>query len=781
MGLYIGETSIGKVIVGSSVESNIFVITLSWDDDYFGENEGAWVPNYTFAEIQTAYQAGKTLVVDGDWYNTNGTADGIFQNDSMYYIYCVNWIDNNKSFSCIYTMSESGIEIDEDTTFIYPNFSTPSVAYTPTESQQNYTITPGSGYNGIEEVDVTINAVPSNYVGSSINRRSSTDLTASGATVTAPAGFYSAAASKAVASGTVTAPSSISGTAATVSTGTNTLTLTKTVSVTPDVTTAGYVSSGTAGNSSVSLTASVNTRSSSDLTVSDATVTVPSGYYGSNASKSVASGSVTAPSTISGTSATVSTGTNTLTLSKTVSVTPTVSTAGYVSSGTAGNSSVSLTASVTTKGAATITPTGSQQTISSGTYLTGAQTIQAVTTSNLTAENIKNGVTVKVGTSTDDDSVTSVTGTYEGSGSGGGGMNVATATATPSTASSSISFTGLSGEPTSFYVVSASDLATGASPYKTAAVVFDGTDVIGSYITNTNNAQVSFSDTAFSKTYSNGTLTITGSGTNFQANQYKLVYTYGGSSSNIGTADVQVGSGATSITFTGLSDEPSCFSCLFKSNFSTSSGYTRTIVVVHDGTSTYGMEMGSGAEATTNWSYTYNNGSLTISSQSTSAGGYFHQPGYYQLTYGVGGEISIEVEPLTVTQNGTYAESGKAYSPVVVNVSGGGGKAIQVNSSAGSVRTTSYSSTGVSITVAKAGTYNVSWMGWKSSSSGTMGTNLYKNGNAGTNQTAWTNNYGQHITLTNQTYAAGDVLTLYAVSSNTSRYCGAGNLIIEEQ
>ena len=85
------------------------------------------------------------------------------------------------------------------------------------------------------------------------------------------------------------------------------------------------------------------------------------------------------------------------------------------------------------------------------------------------------------------------------------------------------------------------------------------------------------------------------------------------------------------------------------------------------------MEMGSGAEATTNWSYTYNNGSLTISSQSTSAGGYFHQPGYYQLTYGVGGEISIEVEPLTVTQNGTYAESGKAYSPVVVNVSGGGG------------------------------------------------------------------------------------------------------------
>lgn len=113
---------------------------------------------------------------------------------------------------------------------------------------------------------------------------------------------------------------------------------------------------------------------SSDLTVSGATVTVPAGYYASQASKSVASGSATAPATVSGTSATVSTGTNTLTLSKTVSVTPDV-TAGYVTSGTAGNSAVSLTASVTTKAAATITPGTSNQTIASGTYLTGAQTV----------------------------------------------------------------------------------------------------------------------------------------------------------------------------------------------------------------------------------------------------------------------------------------------------------------------------------------------------------------------------------------------------------------------
>lgn len=130
---------------------------------------------------------------------------------------------------------------------------------------------------------------------------------------------------------------------------------------------------------------------SSDLTVSGATVSVPAGYYSSSASASVANGSATAPSTISGSSASVSTGTNTITLSKTVSVTPVVS-AGYVSSGTAGNAAVSLTASVTTKGATTYTPTTSDQSIASGTYLTGAQTIKG--DSNLQAQYISSSVSI---------------------------------------------------------------------------------------------------------------------------------------------------------------------------------------------------------------------------------------------------------------------------------------------------------------------------------------------------------------------------------------------------
>lgn len=139
-------------------------------------------------------------------------------------------------------------------------------------------------------------------------------------------------------------------------------------------------------------TGTITSKSSSDLTASGATVTAPAGYYSSAASKSVANGSVTAPATISGTSASVSTGTNTLTLSKSVSVTPSVTTAGYISSGTAGSSSVSLTASVTTKAAATITPGTSDQEIAAGTYLTGKQTITG--DADLVAANIKQGVQI---------------------------------------------------------------------------------------------------------------------------------------------------------------------------------------------------------------------------------------------------------------------------------------------------------------------------------------------------------------------------------------------------
>ena len=69
-----------------------------------------------------------------------------------------------------------------------------------------------------------------------------------------------------------------------------------------------------------------------------------------------------------------------------------------------------VTGNIQSKAAATYTPSNSSQSIAGGQYLSGAQTIEAVVCTNLSAENIKSGVTVKVGTATDDDSVTSVIG-----------------------------------------------------------------------------------------------------------------------------------------------------------------------------------------------------------------------------------------------------------------------------------------------------------------------------------------------------------------------------------
>lgn len=70
-----------------------------------------------------------------------------------------------------------------------------------------------------------------------------------------------------------------------------------------------------------------------------------------------------------------------------------------------------VTGGMAEKASATYKPATTDQTINGSQYLAGAQTIKAVTMTNLQAQYIANGVTVKVGCSTDDDCVASVTGT----------------------------------------------------------------------------------------------------------------------------------------------------------------------------------------------------------------------------------------------------------------------------------------------------------------------------------------------------------------------------------
>lgn len=72
----------------------------------------------------------------------------------------------------------------------------------------------------------------------------------------------------------------------------------------------------------------------------------------------------------------------------------------------------SVTGTMTSKAATTYYPTTSDQTIAAGQYLSGAQTIKAVSQQNLVASNIKKGVTVYV--KNGNGNIFAVTGTWEG-------------------------------------------------------------------------------------------------------------------------------------------------------------------------------------------------------------------------------------------------------------------------------------------------------------------------------------------------------------------------------
>lgn len=87
--------------------------------------------------------------------------------------------------------------MDTDTTGNFLTYAAvpTGTSVTPTESAQTI-----GGANRMMEGAVTVNAISSTYVGSQVARNDSSDLTVSGSTVTAPAGYYASSASKTVAS-----------------------------------------------------------------------------------------------------------------------------------------------------------------------------------------------------------------------------------------------------------------------------------------------------------------------------------------------------------------------------------------------------------------------------------------------------------------------------------------------------------------------------------------------------------------------------------------------------
>ena len=75
-------------------------------------------------------------------------------------------------------------------TYVTPSAVVESLTVTPDETTQTFN---SSGIEGYKPV--TVNAIPSNYVGSAIVSRSSSDLAANGSVVMVPSGYYQAAAS----------------------------------------------------------------------------------------------------------------------------------------------------------------------------------------------------------------------------------------------------------------------------------------------------------------------------------------------------------------------------------------------------------------------------------------------------------------------------------------------------------------------------------------------------------------------------------------------------------
>ena len=288
----------------------------------------------------------------------------------------------------------------------------------PTTSSQ--TITADSGYDGLSSVQ--INAMPSGTASTpatTITANPSISINSTGlitATTSASQNITPSVSEGYVSSGTsgtVTVSGSNTQQLTTQAAKTVTPTESEQTAVAANVYTTGIVKVGAISSTYVG--SGITQRDDTDLTVSGATVTVPSGYYASDETKSVTSGSASTPATTitANPSITVSSsGLITATTSTSQNITPTVS-AGYVSSGTAGTVTVSgsNTEQLTTKGATTYNTSTTDQTIASGTYLTGTQTIKGVTVSGLDASKILSGTTVMIGDANDSDRIASVSGT----------------------------------------------------------------------------------------------------------------------------------------------------------------------------------------------------------------------------------------------------------------------------------------------------------------------------------------------------------------------------------
>ena len=376
-----------NVNVNVPVGADLPTFTITWDDDFnnilsitcdksfydVDESDSLVIETNGTDKIQSVCK----MFMSGDSYNTfcyfgdnKPYIDFTYNNDGT-----ITWnypsiyaLELNATANGTYTPPLASVYTG--VTVNVPS-STPSLqskTATPTESTQ--TITADSGYDGLSSV--AVGAISSTYVGSGIARKNSTDLTASGATVSVPAGYYEEAASKSIASATHANPTvtvnsttglvtaSHTQSAGYVSAGTTTDTLQLSTQAATTITptessqtavAAGKYTTGAITVGAISKTyvgSGITQRDGDDLTASGATVTVPAGYYASQVTKSVASGTAGTPTAAKGTVSNHS-----------ITVTPSVTnTTGYIAGGTKSGTGVTVSASELVSGSQTITDNG---------------------------------------------------------------------------------------------------------------------------------------------------------------------------------------------------------------------------------------------------------------------------------------------------------------------------------------------------------------------------------------------------------------------------------------
>lgn len=172
------------------------------DSGYYAEDFEKAVPNGTEG-TPTATKgtvSNHSVSVTPSVTNTTGYITGSTKTGTAVTVSASELVSGTKSI----TDNGTGIDVTEYASVDVavpiptPSLQSKSVSYTPSETAQSQTVTADNGYDGVDEVNVSVGAISSTYVGSGITRRSSSDLTEAKGTVTVPSGYYESQATKQV-------------------------------------------------------------------------------------------------------------------------------------------------------------------------------------------------------------------------------------------------------------------------------------------------------------------------------------------------------------------------------------------------------------------------------------------------------------------------------------------------------------------------------------------------------------------------------------------------------